>query len=62
MIIRIMNVPDGLQLGDKVELSIRFIRVSGDIAMYEYIGHETKIFDPPSNPTTQGTTNAKRRD
>lgn len=59
MIIRIMNVPDGLQLGDTAHIRVRFLRISGDIAMYEYVDHETEFFDYSSNPTTQGTTNAK---
>lgn len=56
MVIRIMNVPEGLQPG---QFEVKFIRMCGDIAIYEYIGPDTKIFEPPSNPTTQGTTNGE---
>lgn len=59
MVIRIMNVPDGLQPASEQIHYIKFVRMCGDIAMYEYVGSETKIFDSSSNPTNQGTTNGE---
>jgi hypothetical protein len=38
MIHRIVGVPDGLKLG---EYKARFLRISGDIVMYEYVELET---------------------